>query len=84
MAGTIYSEENPNVLPCDRGTFVNVLRIATKVYFCTKIYYSQQIDNVAKGSPCSPTLANSFLAKMEKKILSIAFSNHPLLYLRLC
>ena len=42
----------------------------------------QQFDGVAMGSPLGPTLANFFLAKMEKKIMSIASANHPLLYLR--
>ena len=27
IADTIYSEENPNVLTCDRGTFVKLLRV---------------------------------------------------------
>ena len=42
----------------------------------------QQIDGLAKGSSLGPTLANFFLAKMEKRIMSIASANHPLLYLR--
>ena len=42
----------------------------------------QQFDGVAMESPLGPTLANFFLAKMEKKIMSIASANHPLLYLR--
>ena len=42
----------------------------------------QQIDFVAMGLSLGPTLANFFLAKMEKKIMSIASANHSLLYLR--
>ena len=42
----------------------------------------QQIDGVATGSLLGPTLAHFFLAKMEKKIISIASANHRLLYLR--
>ena len=34
------------------------------------------------GSSLGPTLANFFLAKMEKKIVSIASANYPLFYLR--
>ena len=42
----------------------------------------QQIDGVAMESPLGPTKANFFLAKMEKRIMSIVSVNHPLLYLR--
>ena len=42
----------------------------------------QHIDGVAMGLPLGPILANIFLAKMEKKIMSIASVNHPLLHLR--
>ena len=42
----------------------------------------QQIDGVAMGSPLGPTLVNFFLAKMAKKIMSIASANHPLWFLR--
>ena len=82
IADTSYSEENPNILPCDRGTFVKLLRIATTGMFMYKDKLFQQIDGVAMGSPLGPTLANFFLAKMEKRIMSIASANHPLLYLR--
>ena len=41
----------------------------------------QQIDDVAMGLSLGHPLANIFLAKMEKKIMSIASVNHPLLYL---
>ena len=41
----------------------------------------QQINGVAMGSPLGSTLANFFLAKMEKEIMSNASANHPLLYL---
>ena len=34
------------------------------------------------GSPLGPTLANFFLAKRAKRIMSITSSNHPLLHLR--
>ena len=42
----------------------------------------QQIDGVATGPLLGPTLANFYLSKMEEKIMSIAYANHPLLYQR--
>ena len=82
IADTIYSKENPNVLLCDRGTFVKLLRITTTGMFMYKDKLFQQIDGVAIRSPLGPTIAKFFLAKMEKKIISITPANHPLLYLR--
>ena len=82
IADTIYSEENPKVLLCDRDTFVKLLRIATTGLFMCKDKLFQQIDSVAMESPLGPTLAKFFWAKMEKKIMNIASANHPLLYLR--
>ena len=63
IADTIYSKENPNVLPCDRGTFVKFLRIPATGMFMYKDKLFQQIDGVAMGSPLGPTLANFFLGK---------------------
>ena len=63
ITDTIYSKENPNVLPFDRGTFVKLLRIATTGMFMYKDKLFQQIDGVAVGSPLGPTLANFSLAK---------------------
>ena len=83
IADTIFSEENPNVLLCDRGTVVKLFSIATTGMFLYEDKLFQKIDGVAMGSPLGPTLANFFLAKMEKKIMSIGSLNHPLLY-RLC
>ena len=82
IADTIYSKENPNLLPCDRDTFVKLLRIATTRIFMNKDKLFQQIDGVAVISPLGPTLPNFFSAKMDKKIMSIASAIHPLLYLR--
>ena len=36
IADTFFSEENPNVLPCDRGIFVKFLRIAATGKFLYK------------------------------------------------
>ena len=36
IANTIFSEENPNVLPCDRGTFAKFLGIAATGMFLYK------------------------------------------------
>ena len=42
IADTIFSEENPNVLPCDRGTFVKLLHIASTGMFLYKDKLFQQ------------------------------------------
>ena len=64
IADTIYTEENPNILLCDKGTFVKLLRIATTGLFMCKDKLFQQIDGVAKGSLVGPTLAKFFWAKI--------------------
>ena len=75
------SEDNLNKLPCDSATFVKLLLIATIGIFLCKNKLFQQIDGVAMGSLMGPTLGNFFLAKMEENIMSIASTNHSLLYL---
>ena len=57
-----------------------VLRVKTKQEYKDELF--QQIDGAAMGSPLGPTLAHFFLARMEKRIMSIASANHLLLYLR--
>ena len=59
-----------------------LLREATTGRFLYNDKLFQQIDGLAMKSPLGPALANFFLAKMEKNIMSIACANHPLLHLR--
>ena len=67
IADTIFCEENPNVLPCDRGTFVKLLRIATTGMFLYKGKSFQRIDGVAMGSPLGPPLPNFSRQKWRKR-----------------
>ena len=59
---------------------MNLLGMAATGTFLYKVKLFQQIDGVAMGSPTTPTFANFFVIKMEKKIMSIASENHSLLY----
>ena len=43
IAGTIYSKENPSVLPCDRDTLANILRMGTTGMFLYKDNFSNRL-----------------------------------------
>ena len=53
-----------------RTVFKNMMKIATQGYFIFNDILYQQIDGVIMGSPLGPTMANFFLADMEKKWMS--------------
>ena len=79
----MYSPEH-NDHPCtyEKNIFKTVLHIATEGMFIYRDKLYQQIDGVAMGSPLGPTIANFFLAHMEKTIFQQQMSNHPKLHLR--
>ena len=65
-----------------RTVFKNMMKIATQGYFIFNDILYQQIDGVIMGSPLGPTMANFFLADMEKKWMSDVNDYKPSLYLR--
>ena len=62
--------------------FVKLLRLATKGLFMYKNKLYEQHDGVSMGSPLAPTIANFFLAHMEKKLLETNSNFNPKLFLR--
>ena len=76
----VYDDENTNQPPFSREIFKKLLVFATGGIFSFNGNYYKQIDGVTMGSPLGPTLANLFLANLEKNWLSLNHS--PLLYRR--
>lgn len=77
---------NPNNIyeGFNKAQFKNLLQLATQTssFFFDKVLY-EQIDGVAMGSPCGPTLANAFLCYYEKVWLDECPNNFkPLIYKR--
>ena len=56
-------------LPFSKTVFKNMMKIATQSLFIYDGTLYKQIDGVSMGSPVGPTLANFFMATLEKKIL---------------
>ena len=69
----MYSPEHNDHPPMKKDIFKTVLHIATEGMFMYRDKLYQQIDGVAMGSPLGPTIANFFLAHMEKSNFSTAY-----------
>ena len=76
----VYSNVSPTQPNFDRKHFKRLLQMATSGEFLYKDRLFNQIDGVAMGSPLGPTLANLFLANLERNWMSTA--NSPLEYYR--
>ena len=79
-ADYVYSEGNQNKPAYSKDIFKQLLKFATGGIFAFNGRYLKQIDGVTMGSPLGPTLANIFLADMEKEWMKVEFA--PLLYRR--
>ena len=65
-----------------KTVFKNMMRTATQGYFLFNDILYQQVDGVIMGSPLGPTMANFFLADMEKNWIGDICEHKPSLYLR--
>jgi len=59
-----------------------MMKTATQGYFLFNDALYQQVDGVIMGSPLGPTMANFFLAVLEREWLNEAHEYNPALYLR--
>ena len=74
----VYASNQPPAY--DKVHFRKLLNFATSGEFLYRSSLFKQIDGVAMGSPLGPTLANLFMAHIERNVLCV--DNSPLLYVR--
>ena len=77
-ADYVYSSDKKP--PFSKDTFKKLLGFATGGIFSFNNRYYRQTDGVMMGSPLGPTLANLFLAHLERNWMNKEFS--PVLYRR--
>ena len=75
-----YVYESDDKPSYDRAHFEKLLEYATSSLFIYRDKVYKQVDGVAMGSPLGPTLANLFMAHLEKEWMKEKFS--PKLYFR--
>ena len=76
----VYSDDSPTKPRYEAKHFKKLLAMATSGEFLYKDKLYRQIDGVSMGSPLGPTLANLFLANLERSWLSTP--NAPVYYFR--
>ena len=79
----VYSENSVVVPPIPESIFKKLLRSVTEGIFMFNGDCYKQVDGLAMGGPLGPSLANFFLAHLEKtKMFQKSLDMHPKLYLR--
>ena len=79
----VYSEDSVCKPPIPRKTFRTLLLLVTQGNFIFNGEFYRQIDGLAMGGPLGPSLANFFLAHLEKTRMSRCPTEiKPKLYLR--
>ena len=84
VADYLYSEDAVCSPPLPKNIFKKILTLVTEGFFVFNGEFYKQVDGLAMGGPLGPTLANFFLANLEKhKMFAICPHQHrPKLYLR--
>ena len=76
----VYNQDNSIRPNFERKHFKKLLQYATSGEFLYKSSLYRQVDGVSMGSPLGPTLANLFLANLEKKWCESSY--FPLAYFK--
>ena len=66
IAEHIYSDKSLSIPSFPKNTFIQLLKLATGGLFMYKDIFIQQKDGVSMGNPLGPTMANFFMAYLEK------------------
>ena len=82
IAEHIYSDKSLSVPSFPKNTFIQLLKLATGGLFMYKDIFIQQKDGVSMGNPLGPTMANFFMAYLEKTILNENHNFLPKFYRR--
>ena len=84
-ANYVYSNENEKQPPFSKSIFIKLMEKATGGIFQFNGSFYKQCDGVTMGGPLGPTLANIFLAHLEKSFMvenfSLCFIAHILMIL---
>ena len=83
VADYVYSKDSVCTPPITKYVFRKLLTLVTEGNFMFNGELYKQVDGLAMGGPLGPSLANFFLAHLEKtKFVNCTFNHQPKLYLR--